>query len=49
MAAPKKVRGGTWEDWETTVLLEKWGDKNVELRLKSCTRKNPILQEIATF
>ena len=49
MAAPKKVRGRTWEDRETRVLLEKWGDENVQLRLKSCTRKKPIWQEIGDF
>lgn len=49
MAAPKKVRGRTWEDSETRLLLEKWGDENVQLRLKSCTRKKPIWQEIGDF
>ena len=49
MVAPKKVRGRTWDDRETRVLLEKWGEENVELRLKSCTRKNPIWQEIGDF
>ena len=49
MAAPKKVLGRTWEDRETRVLLEKWGDENVQLRLKSCTRKKPIWQEIGDF
>ena len=46
MAAPKKVRGRTWEGRETRVLLEKWGDENVQLRLTSCTVKKPIWQEI---
>jgi len=27
MAAPKIVHRRTWEDQETKVLLEKWGDK----------------------
>ena len=49
MAAAKKVLGRTWEDRETRVLLEKWGDENVQLRLKSCTRKKPIWQEIGDF
>ena len=49
MAAAKKVRGRTWEDRETRLLLEKWGDENVQLRLKSCTRKKPIWQEIGDF
>ena len=30
-------------------MLEKWGDENVQLRLKSCTRKKPIWQEIGDF
>ena len=49
MAAPKKVRRRTWEDRETRVLLEKWGDEKFQLRLKSCTRKKPIWQEIGDF
>ena len=49
MAAPKKMRGRTWEDRETRLLLEKWGDENIQLRLKSCTRKRPIWQEIGDF
>ena len=49
MAASKKVLGRTWEDRETRVLLEKWGDENVQLRLKSCTGKKPTWQEIGDF
>ena len=49
MAATKKVRGRTWEDRETRILLEKWGDENVQLRLKSCTGKKPKWQEIGDF
>lgn len=49
MAAPKKMRGRTWEERETRLLLEKWGDENIQLRLKSCTRKRPIWQEIGDF
>ena len=49
MAAPKKVRRRTWEDRESRVLLEKWGDEKFQLRLKSCTRKKPIWQEIGDF
>ena len=30
-------------------MLEKWGDENVQLRLKSCTRKKPIWPEIGDF
>ena len=49
MAAPKKVRARRCEDRETRVLLEIWGDENVQLRLKSCARKKPIWQEIDDF
>ena len=49
MAAPKKVRGRTWEDRETALLLEKWGEENVQQKLRSCTRKKPIWQEIGDF
>ena len=30
-------------------MLEKWGDENLQLRLKSCTRNKPIWQEIGDF
>ena len=30
-------------------MLENWGDENVQLRLKSCTRKKLIWQEIGDF
>ena len=43
------MRGRTWEDRETRLLLEKWGNENIQLRLKSCTRKRPIWQEIGDF
>ena len=33
----------------TRLMLEKWGDENIQLRLKSCTRKRPIWQEIGDF
>ena len=39
----------TWEDRETRLLLEKWGNENIQLRLKSCTRKRLIWQEIGDF
>ena len=31
-----------WEHKETLLLLEKWGDENIQLQLKSCTREKPI-------
>ena len=47
--AVRKVRGRRWEDRETKLLLEKWGDENIQLRLKSCTRKKPIWLEMGDF
>ena len=40
MAAETKTRGGVREHKETLLLLKKWGDENIQLQLKSCTRKN---------
>ena len=33
MAAVRKVRGRRWEDRETKLLLEKWGDENIQTAL----------------
>ena len=44
-----KKRGRTWEKEETIILLEKWGKENIQQRLKECTRKKPIWQEISTY
>ena len=49
MAAVKKPRGRVWENRETMLLLEKWGDENIQTKLLSCTRKKPIWQEISAF
>ena len=49
MAAETKTRGRVWEHEETLLLLEKWGDENIQLQLKSCTRKKPIQLEIAAY
>ena len=49
MAAENKTRGRVWEHKETLLLLEKWGDENTQLQLKSCTRKKPILLEIVAY
>ena len=42
MAATKKTCGRVWENQETLLLLQKWGDENIEMKLMSCTRKRPI-------
>ena len=47
MAVETKTRGRVQEHKETLLLLEKWGDENVQLQLKSCTRKKPVWPEIA--
>ena len=49
MAAVKKPRGRHWENQETLLLLQKWGDENIQMRLLSCTRKKPIWHEISAF
>ena len=49
MVAETKTRGRVWEHQETLLLLEKWGDDNIQLQLKSCTRKKPIWLEIAAY
>ena len=49
MAAETKSHGRVWEHKETLLLLEKWGDENIQLQLKSCTRKKPIWLEIAAY
>ena len=47
MAAETKTRGKLCEHKEKLPLLEKWGDENIHLQLKSFTRKYPIWLEIA--
>ena len=42
MAVVKKTRGRVWENQETMLLLQKWGDENTQVKLLSCTRKKPI-------
>ena len=49
MAAVKKPRGRVWENRETMLLLQKWGDENIQTKLLSCTRKKPTWQEISAF
>ena len=35
MAAETKPRGKVWVHKETILLLDKWGDENIQLQLKS--------------
>ena len=49
MAAETKTRGRVWELKETLLLLVKWGDENIQLQLKSCTRKKPTWLEIGAY
>ena len=41
MATETTTPGRVWEHKETILLLEKWGDENIQLQLKSCARKKP--------
>ena len=45
----EKKRGRTWEKEETLLLLEKWGEENIQEKLKECTRKKPIWIEISNY
>ena len=49
MAAETKTHRRVWEHKETFPLLEKWGDENIQLQLKSNTRKKPIWLEIVAY
>ena len=49
MVAETKTHKRVWEHKETLLLLEKWGDENIQLQLKSCTRKKPIWLEIVEY
>ena len=49
MAVETRNRGRVWEHKETLLLLEKWRDENIQLQLKSCTRKKPIWLEIPAY
>lgn len=44
-----KKQGGTLEKEETIILLEKWGEDDIQQRLKDCTQKKPIWQENSNF
>ena len=45
----KKTHGRVWENQETLLLLQKWGDENIQMKLIFCTRNRPIWQEISDF
>ena len=49
MAVVKNTRGRVWENRETKLLLQKWGDENAQIKLLSCTSKKPIWREISAF
>lgn len=49
MATETTTPGRVWEHKETLLLLEKWWDENIQLQLKSCTKKKPIWLEIAAY
>ena len=49
MAEETKTRGRVWVHKETLLLLEKWGDENIQLQLKSCIGKKAIWLEIAAY
>ena len=49
MAAAKKTHWRVWENQETLLLLQKWGDENIQMKLMSCTRKRSIWQELRDF
>ena len=47
MVAETKTCGRVWEHKETLLLLDNWGHENIQLQLKSCTRKKPIWLKVA--
>ena len=49
MAAAIRKRGGSWEHQETVLLIEKWGDTNMQERLRECSRKKTIWEEISAL
>ena len=49
MVTETTTPGRVWEHKETLLLLEKWWDENIQLQLKSCTKKKPIWLEIAAY
>ncbi|XP_047141536.1 zinc finger and SCAN domain-containing protein 29 [Hydra vulgaris] len=44
-----KKRGRHWDDEETKILISKWSEDNIQEKLKSCTRKKKIWQEILLY
>ena len=49
MVAAIRTHGRVWENWETLLHLQKWGNENIQMKLLSCTRKRPIWKEIGNF
>ena len=47
MAAAKETRGRVWENQELLLLIQKWGNDSVQMKILSCTRKSPIWKEYA--
>ena len=45
----KCKRSRHWDETETKALINKWSEENIQERLKSCTRKKSIWEEIASF
>ena len=43
------VRARTWDPKETQILLQKWGQPDIQERLKAYTKKRPIWEEISVF
>ena len=45
----KSKRARHWDELETKIMITKWSEENIQERLKSCTRKKCIWEEIAKF
>ncbi|XP_065656996.1 uncharacterized protein LOC100204154 isoform X1 [Hydra vulgaris] len=44
-----RKRSRHWDDEETKILISKWSEDNIQEKLKSCTRKKKIWQEIFLY
>ncbi|XP_065643562.1 uncharacterized protein LOC136075146 [Hydra vulgaris] len=44
-----RKRARHWDDEETKILISKWSEDNIQEKLKSCTRKGKIWEEILLF
>lgn len=52
MAGPsgnKRKRSKQWDYLETQILVQKWSEENIQNKLKSCTRKKEIWDEISIY